>query len=159
MKKLLATAVLIIASQAATSHAGVDVDVHIGTPPVIVAPPPPVPGPPQVVIEGQPSFIFSPFLGFYVSVGIPYDIVYIGQSYYLYRGGYWFVSPSYRGPWVVAQRRRLPPGLRKYRYEQIRHYRDEEYRAYTRDRDHYRGRWHRPEVERREHGREEHRGR
>ncbi len=110
-----------------------------------------------MVLEAPPRFIFSQALNCYVSVEIPYDVVYIGQNYYLYDRGFWYAAPSYRGPWAVVEGRRLPPLLRRYRYEQIRHFRDTEYRAYLRDRDHYRGRWHQPEAERHEHRREERR--
>ena len=58
------------------AHAGVTVDINIGNPaPVVVAPPPT----PRFVIREAPLFIFSPALGFYVSVGSPYDIVDIGN--------------------------------------------------------------------------------
>ncbi|HEY4745367.1 MAG TPA: hypothetical protein VIH45_11955, partial [Desulfuromonadaceae bacterium] len=63
------------------------------------------------------------------------------------------------GPWVRVESRRLPPLLHKYRYEQIRHQRDVEFRRYEKDRDHYRGRWYEPahrEAEHREH--KEHKG-
>ena len=150
MKTPLA-AVILVAATAAAAQGGVNIDVNIGVPPpVVVAPPsPPAPAPPRVVIDAPPRFIYSPALGCYVSVEIPYDVVYIDRSYYLYNGGFWYAAPSYRGPWVVVERRRLPPLLRKYRYEQIRRFRDTEYREYLRDRDHYRGRWHNPEEERR----------
>jgi hypothetical protein len=161
LRTYIIAAAILAAAQAAEARSDFNVNVNIGAPPAVVVSPPPPPAPappPEVVIETQPSFIFSPTLGFYVSVGIPYDIVYIDRNYYLYSGGSWYVAPSARGPWVVTQRR-LPPRLRKFRYEQIRVYRDREYAVYMRDRDHYRGRWHRPEGEwRREQRRDEHRG-
>lgn len=134
-------------------------------PPVVYSPPPPAyyppppayypppaayyaPEPPpvsEVVIEEPPQFIYSPRLGFYVSVGTPYDMVYCDNGYYLNRGGYWYYGASYWGPWSYVQARGLPPMLHRHRYERIRYYRDREYRAYIADRDHYRGRWYRPE--------------
>ena len=171
MKRFIATVSFLAASQSMMAMAGINVDVNIGLPqpppPVIVAPPPPPPTyapppveiqqPPLVVYESQPRFIFSPTLGFYVSVGVPYDIVYIGSSYYLYSGGYWYVGPTFNGPWVFAQRRVLPSILKKYRYDQIRYYRDIEYRVYLRDPAHYRGRLHEPVWKPRERRREERR--
>jgi hypothetical protein len=158
MKIYLAAAfVALAATPAMASHSNLNFNVNIGGPPMVVAPLSPraelvsYPAPPQVVFEAQPNFIFSPSLGFYVSVGVPNDIVFIDGSYYLYNNGYWYVSPTVRGPWAASRFRMLPPGLRKYRYEQIRHFRDVEYRHYMRDRDHYRGRWHRPEGEWRDH--------
>jgi hypothetical protein len=100
---------------------------------------------PVVVIEEPPEFILPPSLGFYVSVGGPYDLFYIGTTYYLYRGGSWYRSSHYQGPWVATTYRRLPPGLRRHRYERIIRIRDEEYRHFQRDREHYRGRYYRPD--------------
>ena len=152
-----AAAVLLVVAAAATAQAGMNLSVHVGVP--VVAPAPQVvpvaypgyptgsPWPvvqPEIYLDEPPSFIYSPNLGFHVSVGIPYDIAYINSSYYLYRGGNWYLAPSYTGPWNIVSYRRLPPVLHKHRYEQIRHYRDYEYRSYLRDRDHYRGTWHRP---------------
>jgi hypothetical protein len=196
ISKVVVAAVAILAAGAATAHAGVDFNVSVGIPaqPVYVPPPqpvyvpapqpqpvyapqptayyppePPQPAPVDVVIDEPPQFIYSPNLGFYVTVGTPYDMIYLNNGYYLNRGGYWYYSPSYWGPWNFVQSRRLPPVLHRYRYEQIRHYRDREYRHYMRDRDHYRGAWYRPQArpvnahrhegrweERREH-RDEHR--
>lgn len=159
MKNYIIAAVILSVTQVVEARSEFNVNVNIGAPPaVIVTPAPnPVPSPPDVLIETQPGFIFSPALGFYVSVGIPYDIVYTSRHYYLYSDGAWYVAPSSQGPWAIAQRR-LPPGLRKFRYEQIRSYRDKEYAAYMRDRDNYSGRWHRPRGEWREEGENEHRG-
>ena len=148
---------VVVLSQAIPALAGVNVDINIETAapptPVVVAPAPvyapppmvyaPAPGP-VVVYESQPRFIFSPTLGFYVSVGVPYDIVYIGPSYYLYSGGYWYMGATYVGPWVLAKQRMLPPGLRRFSFDKIRYYRDFEYKIYLRDPVHYRGRLHEP---------------
>ena len=160
MKKIFATsaaAVLLVVAGVATAQAGVNLSVHLGVP--VVAPAPPVvpvtysgyPAgspwqvvQPDIYLDEAPSFIYSPNLGFHVSVGIPYDIAYINNSYYLYRGGSWYLAPSYSGPWSMVSYRRLPPPLHRHRYEQIRHYRDHEYRSYLHDRDRYRGNWHHP---------------
>lgn len=153
----VAAVVLVVAGVATAQAGGVNLSVHIGVP--VAAPAPAVvpvsypeypagsPWPvvqPEIYLDEPPSFIYSPNLGFHVSVGIPYDIAYLNNSYYLYRGGYWYLAPSYTGPWTVVSYRRLPPLLHKHRYEQIRYYRDYEYRSYQRDRDHYRGNWYRP---------------
>lgn len=140
------------ASAALAREGGVNLNINLGVP-VITEPAPPPPQP-RVVLRAAPRFIFSPFLGMYVSVGVPYDIVYIGNDYYLYQDGFWYRGPYYNGPWVRVESRRLPPGLHKYRFEQIRHYRDEEFRRYERDREHYRGQWHEPgrREEHRDHG-------
>jgi hypothetical protein len=143
-------AVLVLGSQAVNAGAATDfsVNINLGNPaPVIVTPPPPPPvEEPAIYIDSRPSFIYSPALGFYVSVGSPYDIVYVDRYYYLNRGGRWYASASCQGPWNVV-RKRLPERIRRFRYEEIRQHRDREYGSYVRDRDHYRGRWHKPEGE------------
>ena len=149
------------------SNVGVDLNVHVGAPPVVVAPPPVVvaPPPPPVVereiyiddIEAPPDFVYPDRLGFYVAVGVPYDMFYVGSSYYLFRDNVWYRGPYYGGPWRAVSYRALPPGLRRHRFERIRYYRDEEYRHYRHDRDRYRGRWFRPERDWREHRHEDRR--
>ncbi|WP_129126697.1 hypothetical protein [Geomonas oryzae] len=164
MKRFIALAALFVLAGAATAQARFDVSVNIGVPvavtPVPVAPPQvvypapapvayPAPAVPVAYAE-PPSFIFSPALGFYVSVGLPYDVVYLDNCYYQYRDGRWYTAASYRGPWTYTSYRRLPYGLSRHRYEQIRYFRDYEYRAYLHDRDHYRGNWYRPVAEKRD---------
>jgi hypothetical protein len=105
---------------------------------------------PQVVFGAPPRFIYSPELGFYVAVETPYDIVFVDGQYYLWGNGFWYVAPYYNGPWVVVEAGRVPPILHRFGYEGIRRFREDEYRTFLRDREHYRGRWHVPE-ERRDH--------
>ncbi len=173
-KQILLTAVLLASAAplARAGNVGVDLNLNIGNQPrevvpvpVPVAPAPPVAAP--VVIEEPPEFVSPPALGFYVAVGVPYDLYFAGNSYYVCRGNVWYRSPRYNGPWDVVRYRALPPGLRKHRLEKIRYLRDEEYRAYRADADHYHGRHFRPGREwkedrrwardEREHDRDEHR--
>ncbi|HBA88712.1 MAG TPA: hypothetical protein DCZ75_12250 [Geobacter sp.] len=155
-KGAIAVAVIVVLAGAATAQARVYFNVNVDVP-IPVAPAPvvttgyPTPYPaaypayaPQAVVAEPLQFIYSPALGFYVSVGVPYEMVYIGNSYYQYRGGYWYSSTTYRGPWAAVSYSWLPPGLHRHHYDRIRYYRDVEYRSYLRDRDHYRGNWHRP---------------
>lgn len=152
MKKQLIFTVILAAFMAVPAQGGVNIGINVGIP---------APLPSSVVIQTAPEFIYAPQLGFHVSVGSPYDIVYIGNAYYLYNNGYYYRSRYYNGPWVGVEGRRLPPGLRKHRYDEVSRYRDREYRKYNRDREHYKGRWYRPrEVASRGGGHrgEEHRG-
>jgi len=130
-------------------------------PPALAGSYPPLPPaatpPPELVVDQVPRFIYLPALGFYVSVDIPYDIAYLEGGYYLYSGGYWYYCASYRGPWSIVPLRRLPAGLKHYRYQQIRDLRNREYQEFLRDRAHYRGSWHRPVPPRQEQHREERR--
>lgn len=163
MKRMLLTVILtsLAASTAFGADVGFDINIRGGSPlpppPPVYAPPPPVyaPAPPPIIIQQPPVFLAPPELGFHVAVDIPYDMVYISGRYYLYNGGTWFRGRSYNGPWVVVSNRHLPPGLHKYRYEQIRHYRDEEYNHYREDREHYRGKYFRPDKAWKKHRKEE----
>jgi len=77
--------------------------------------------------------MYTPSLGFAVSVGSPYDMVYYGDRYYVFDDGRWFWAPSYDGPWVFIDDYRLPGRMRRFRHEEISRYRDEEYRRHGRD--------------------------
>jgi hypothetical protein len=129
-------------ANASASNVDFGINVNIGNPP---PPPPPV----QIVIEEPPQFIYPSSLGFYVAIGIPYDMFYISNRYYIYRGDRWYFAPTYNGPWRVISYQRIPAPLRSHRIELIRERRDAEFRVYSRDRDHYRGRYYRPESVRR----------
>jgi len=136
--------------------------------PVVAAPPPPPPDvmaqadasptpppevlpeqgqyapPPEVYLNEAPQFIYSPALGMYVAVGVPYDLIYTGTDYFYFFGGHWFRGPYYNGPWVFAARRFWPPVFLRFRIDRIRHFRDVEFRRFEHDRAHYNGRFHRP---------------
>lgn len=148
MKKLTIVALFAaVLVQAAAANAGMNINVDLyGPPPVVVSPPPTVvydAPPPRHMPQSAPQFAYSPDLGYYVSAA-PYDMAYIGRSYYLYRDGYWYMSSSYAGPWTFARGRMIPPELRRYSYSEFRVYRDRachnerwEHRGWERG-----GRWH-----------------
>lgn len=124
-----------------SGHAEVNVNLNIGVPVV------PVHVPQPFVLTAPPQFIFPQALGIYVAVDVPYDIFYTGSTYYLFKDQQWHRAPYYNGPWRQINRHDLPPGLRKHKYERLRHYRDEEYRRYQADQHNYRGRHFKPEKE------------
>jgi len=137
------------ASAASAGNVGVDLNLRLGNQPqqviVPVAPQPaPVvirePAPTAVItIDDDVDFVYPTQLGFYVAVGVPYDLFYVRNNYFLFRDGRWFRAPGSRGPWVVTRHRELPPGLRRHDIQRIRSYRSAEYDIYRHDRDHYRG--------------------
>jgi hypothetical protein len=169
---LQGAAILVLTAQVACAGVGVNLNINLGEPPrqVIVAPPPPVyvapptyappvyappvyaPPVEAIRVDDDVQFVYPDALGFYVAVGVPYDLVYLQNSYFLYRDGRWLRAPSSRGPWMMQRNRDLPQGLRRFRVERIRDYRTREYVIYNRDRDHYRGRqlWKEPRREVRE---------
>jgi hypothetical protein len=158
VKRLLVISAIAAASAAqavCASDVGVDLNIRIGNQPPAVAVPVPAPAP-VVVIEEPPVFLYPPGLGFYVAVGVPYDLFFIDNHYYLYRGNAWHRARHYGGPWVEVRHKHLPPGLRRHRVERIRVIRDDEFRVYDRDRGHFRGKHFRPDKEGKERRKEEH---
>ena len=153
MKKRVLVLVMAAAVTVSSAQAEVSVNVNIGVP----APRVIVSTPPSVRFEVAPLFITSPRLGFYVGVDTPYDIIFSSDYFYLYYGNSWHRSHNHNGPWVEVPYRRLPPGIRNHRIEQIRSYRDREYRVYRKDRDRYRGRYFRPGHDRKHEMKEERR--
>lgn len=135
--------VLILASGLSAS-AVLASDVNLGINLNIGNSPPPSGAP--IAVEEPPQFIMPQSLGFYVAVGMPFDMFYVANRYYVYRGNQWYYGLRYNGPWHMTSYQQLPVPLRRHQLDRIRHYRDEEYRVYSRDREHYRGRHYRPEY-------------
>ncbi len=97
--------------------AEVDVNINIG-----------VPLPPSIVVEAPPMMVFLAEPAVYVAIGTPYDIFFIGGRYYYFYRGNWFWAPGYGGTWVHVVYRSLPPGLRKYKVERLREFREREFK-------------------------------
>ena len=152
MKKTVMSFVLAAVTAVSSAEAEMNVSVNIGVPPPRV-----VVSTPSFRFEVAPLFVAPPGLGYYVGAETPYDIIFSSDYYYLYYGNSWHHSRHYNGPWVEVPYRDLPPGIRKHRIEQIRSYRDREYRAYRNERDNYHGRYFRPDHERKEDMRQDHR--
>ena len=133
---LLSITILLGATSAWSSDVRVGADIHIR-----LGDPAPAP----YVVSRPPLFLYPQDLGFYVAVGVPFGLFYVDDMYYAPRGGVWYGARHYNGPWYHVKPGHLPPGLVKYRYRDVIHWRDVEYRNYMRDRDHYRGQKYHPE--------------
>jgi hypothetical protein len=134
MRKILFILACLSATSVSTTYASnvdFNVGINIGNTPRVAVPvaAPPVYVPP-VVIEEPPEFIEPPQLGFYAAVGVPYDLFFVSNRYYLYRGNAWYAAPRYNGPWVSVRYNSLPGKLRRHSFEKVRHYRDAGYRHY-----------------------------
>lgn len=126
MKKFLfclAIALLAPVSQAHASNVGFNVNVNLGVPVATAYAQP-------VVVSAPPVFVAPPQLGFYVAVGVPYNLYYFSGRYYQSHGNVWYSSPYYNGPWVKAHYRKIPHGLRKYPAHKVHYYRDNYYGKY-----------------------------
>ena len=126
MKRCISLLFALLILGAVPARAEVGFDIHVGNMP---AAPPPAP-PPVFVVDEPPEMVFVPEIGFYVAIGIPYDVVYVGNRYYYHHGDAWYGSPYYNGPWVYAGPKRLPPGLRRYKIERIHEYREARWKEY-----------------------------
>lgn len=82
------------------------------------------------VVEEAPVFVMPPELGFYVAVGIPYDLFFVNNVYYVCRGDIWYSSPYYNGPWTRIYYSDIPVLFSRYPFERIRYYRDHYYNHY-----------------------------
>ena len=64
------------------------------------------PPPPRVVFYHQPRFVLIPEEDVYAcedSYYSDYDVFRYGDYFYLYDDGYWYRSPSYRGPFLAIR--------------------------------------------------------
>ena len=111
----------------------------------------PVNAPPRdgqpVMITQAPEFLFPAKLGYGVAVGVPYDMMYISEVYYLWQAGVWYRSSTYRGPWIALGYSQLPPELRSSKIAQIRLQRNSEFRTFWKDKGHYKGKQFRPGLD------------
>jgi hypothetical protein len=157
----LAAAMTIVAGTAYAGNVDFSIGINLGSPvyaapsiPVYVPAPVRVQSPPPVVLDEPPRFILPRDLGFRVAVGVPYDLYYVADSYYVCRNNAWYRATSYAGPWMSVRYRALPWELRRYPVAAIRSSRDAAYRRYDDDHD----RWGngRSDREWRNHGRGEH---
>ena len=138
MRKLLAVAAAVALFQTASmaQAGGISFNINVGGP--------------AIAIPQPPDFIYPAELGFGVAVGVPYDMFYNNGIYYVFRGGGWYQTSAYGGSWIKVRHRELPPELRRYKIAKIHEFRDREYRVYSRDRVHYRGKRFTPVSEVRE---------
>ena len=87
-----------VALLAGSAGADVSVNVNIGAPPpppVVLAAPPPL-----VVVPAAPIVSYAP--------SIQLDLFFFDRRWYYSHGGYWYVGPSYKGPWKFVPAGKLP---------------------------------------------------
>lgn len=77
-----------------------------------------------VVIEEPPDFFQPPEVSFYIAAGVPYDLYFSSNIYYLYSGSIWYTSSYYNGPWKKAHHNYIPSAIRSYPRERIHYYKD-----------------------------------
>jgi len=119
-----------------TSVASVDVGININI------------GAPAVVIESPPEFLLIPSLGLHISIGAPYDLIYLDSHYYHFHNNRWYRSNHYQGPWNYVDRDHLPKRIQKHQYREMLDRRNQEYKNYKKDPEHHRDRYYRPDDKR-----------
>ncbi|GAB4301604.1 MAG: hypothetical protein Fur0034_15540 [Desulfuromonadia bacterium] len=158
MKRTVIGLTAVFLSSATTLYArtNVDLNVNIGTPPVVVREVPSRTT--TVIIDDDPEFVYAPRFGFYIGFGIPLDIIYFDGFFWLHRDSGWHRGYSHSGPWYRVKEKHVPWEIRRYDIVTIREYRDREYVVYQRERDRYPHRHFRPDREwheKRKHERDE----
>jgi hypothetical protein len=95
----------------AEARAGVQVNVNIGPPPIVVAEPPEV-----VLVPGsQVYFVPQPEI----------DVFFYNDYWWSPRGDRWYRARAYNGPWVIVERRFVPaPVIRVPRNYRVRYERE-----------------------------------
>lgn len=140
---LLLTATFMGAPVAQASDVDFGIDLHIGS--HSAAP---------IVVRERPMFLAPAELGFHVAVGVPYDMFFIGGSYYVCKNHHWYRGSNYNGPWKGIGPKHLPHGLAKKRYRDIIRVRDAEYVRYKKDKRHYKGKPYYPRDSSRSHAKD-----
>ncbi len=91
-----------------------------------------IPGGLGINFESRPDFIYMDDYGFAVSYGGPHDVIFYGNTYFVFRDGYWYRAYDYRGPWGRISNYELPGPIRRHGWNEIRKHRDIEYRRHDR---------------------------
>ncbi len=89
-----AGAALLLAAVAAPAAAGVNVNLNIGPPAVVVS------EPPEVVAVPQSMVYFAP--------GVSVELLFYDGYWWTPKEGHWFRSRAYNGPWVTVGPRYVP---------------------------------------------------
>ena len=79
------------------------------------------PPPPRVVFTQQPALDLIEGSDVYVVAGTGYDMFECDGGWYLSYGGYWYRAPSYAGPFVAVDVRRVPQRVLTVPHERWKH--------------------------------------
>lgn len=130
-------ALLLVVFTAGSAFSGVNVNINIGPPDLVVA------GPPEMIVVPRTMVYFAP--------GVAVDLFFCAGYWWAPKEGHWFRARAYNGPWgIVASRAvpaaivRLPKNYRKiYAHEHQIPYGQLKKHHELRDRDrrHGRGEW------------------
>lgn len=91
---IVAFFLLVAAFEAVPAIAGMNVNVSIGVPAVVVA------EPPEMILVPDTMVYFAP--------GVEAELFFYRGSWYTHHGHRWYRANSYKGPWAVAPPRAVP---------------------------------------------------
>ncbi len=96
---LVAVTLALLAPTAGRADVSVNVNIGAPPPPAIVVPAPPA----LVIVPGVPTVQYAPAL--------QVDLFFFDHRWYYPHGGFWYVGPSYRGPWRPIVVEKLPHAI------------------------------------------------
>ncbi len=107
---------LLTVSGITEAMAGVEVNVNIGAPPVLVTPaPPPVvvapASPPVLMMPAPPPVVVIPGTYVYAVPDVEVNILFYHDYWYRPYEGRWYRARSYNGPWAYLAPSRVPRAL------------------------------------------------
>ncbi len=130
-------ALLLVVVTAGSADSGVNVNINIGPPEVVVA------GPPEMIVVPRTMVYFAP--------GVAVDLFFCAGYWWTPKEGHWFRARAYNGPWAIVASRSVPTAIvrlpKNYRkiyahehhipYGQLKKHHEHRHR----DRRHGRGEW------------------
>ncbi|MFA5928975.1 MAG: hypothetical protein WC838_06735 [Candidatus Margulisiibacteriota bacterium] len=99
IRSLVFISALLVIGAAGTAQAEIDINIKIGSPPVIVA--------------GSPALVLIPQTGIYFVPGIVQNIFFYNEYWWTLKGDRWTWAKQYIGPWEAVQRKNVPAYLFK----------------------------------------------
>ncbi|MGB9713197.1 MAG: hypothetical protein ACP5SG_01435 [Dissulfurimicrobium sp.] len=89
--------VFFIACTAQEASAGVNININLGPPPIVFH------APPEVIMIPDSPVYFVPDLDI--------DVFFYNGYWWSPRGRHWYCARTYNGPWMIVERRHVPPPL------------------------------------------------
>jgi hypothetical protein len=142
---ILAVAAVVSAPVPASAKTDLNVNVNLGPPAVVVAPPPAYPGP--RFSEEPPELVVIPRSTIYFAPGLSVDLFFYNDWWWTRDNGRWYRSHEPRGSWQSIDPPRVPREIIRVRPDYRNFYERERHIPYGQLKKHWRER----EVERREH--------
>jgi hypothetical protein len=139
---LLSALTILSAPAPASAKTDFNVNVNLGTPPVVVESPPP-----RIIVDQPPEMVVIPRSTVYFAPGLSVDLFFNNGWWWTRDHDRWYRSHEYRGPWGFVPQPRVPREFREMRPDYRNFYGREGHIPYGQLKKHWRDR----EIDRREH--------